>query len=104
MEKIISEKWLEKKVVEATKSAGGEAIKLFGLLFTGLPDRLVLLPRGKVCFAETKSSNDYRKANQGCSPRQVLVIAWLRKLGFKVYIVGDIASLNEFKKSLKCTD
>lgn len=91
---IISEKLLEKKGVEAVQKVGGQSIKLYGLTFTGLPDRLNLLPGGKVCFTEYKTTGKYP------SPRQKIVFPMLEKLGFRVWIVSDYETLELFKKSI----
>jgi hypothetical protein len=91
---IISEKLLEKKGVAAVTDVGGLSIKLYGLTFTGLPDRLNLLPGAKVCFAEFKTTG------KGLSPRQKIVFPMLEKMGFRVWIVSDNDTLALFKKSL----
>lgn len=92
--KITSEKHLEKEVVRAVEKQGGLAIKLFGILFTGLPDRLILLPGGKVCFAEIKSSG------KKLSPRQKIVVPMLERLGFKVWFISNEIELNIFRNAI----
>ena len=52
----MNEKLLEKKLREGVKVKGGIALKLTSISLTGLPDRLVLLPGGRVKFAELKST------------------------------------------------
>lgn len=44
----------EKDLREAVTKAGGIAIKLPASLYRGIPDRLILLPNGKVHFVELK--------------------------------------------------
>ena len=44
------EKQIENKLITAVKKAGGIAPKFVSPSFTGMPDRLVLLPDGGVCF------------------------------------------------------
>lgn len=92
--KTVSEKLLEKKLREAVTNAGGLAVKLVAVSFTGLPDRLVLLPGARICFVEVKSTG------KGLKPRQKIIIPMLEKLGFKVWIVDSEETLKEFKKSL----
>jgi hypothetical protein len=92
---MASEKLLEKKLVKAVQEVGGLAVKLIAASFTGLPDRLVLLQGGKVCFVETKSSGKKLK------PRQEVIRNLLQRLGFTVWVVDSNESLNEFKKSIK---
>ena len=51
-----SEKYLEKKLREEVRKAGGLAIKFTSPYFTGMPDRLVLMPKGRIWFVEVKST------------------------------------------------
>lgn len=77
------EKYLEQKLVKAVKSAGGLALKFTSPSYNGAPDRLLLLPGGRMAFAEVKAS--------GMKPRplQIRRHRMLRLLGFKVYVVDD---------------
>jgi hypothetical protein len=49
-----SEKRIEKYLCERVKARGGLCIKLNPLWYIGIQDRLVLLPRGRIGFAELK--------------------------------------------------
>ena len=49
------EKYIEKKLVEQVRSLGGIALKLISPGNSGVPDRLVLLPAGKIGFVEMKA-------------------------------------------------
>jgi hypothetical protein len=49
------EKHIEQKLVQAVKKASGIAPKLICPGFDGMPDRLVLLPNGKMAFVELKA-------------------------------------------------
>ena len=84
-----SEKTLERQLQDLVKDRGGLCLKLLPFQFTGLPDRMVLLPHGTVVFCETKSTGD------NPSPRQKLVHRKLRELGFKVLIINEPNKLNE---------
>lgn len=83
-----SEKKVEKYLVIRIKSLGGLCIKLVAQHFTGLPDRLCLLPGGILFFVETKSEGDKPR------PRQLFVHNQLRLLGFKVYVCDTRESVN----------
>lgn len=83
----MSEKLFERKLREKVKSFGGLAVKFFVLSFTGFPDRIILMPHGRIWFAELKSPG------KKPSPRQEVVIAFLRKLGFTVFIIDSHESL-----------
>jgi len=75
------ERDLERYTTMFIKSHGGLALKFISPGYAGVPDRLVLLPGGKMCFMELKASG--RKPR----PLQVRRIEQLRALGFKVYVV-----------------
>lgn len=77
------EKNIEQKFVKAVKSDGGIAPKLACPGFDGMPDRLVLLPEGRIGFVEVKAPGKEPR------PLQVRRHEMLRKLGFKVYILDD---------------
>ena len=69
------ERQIEKRVGDHVKSKHGQWIKLTGL--KGLPDRMILLPQGKVGFIEMK-----RPGNK-TSDMQHIWLDRLRALGFK---------------------
>lgn len=75
------EKIIEQHLVKAVKSSGGIAPKLVSPGFNGMPDRLVLLPGGKIGFVEVKAPGKEPR------PLQVARHGLLRRLGFKVYIL-----------------
>jgi hypothetical protein len=86
----MNEKLIEKKLREGVKKLKGEALKFFCMSFTGMPDRIVLMPGGRVWFVELKSTG------KKPSPRQEFVIGWLRKLGFQVFVIDTQEGLDEF--------
>ena len=51
-----SEKVLEAELRERCKALGWMCIKLTSQYQRGLPDRLILMPGGRVCFAEIKTT------------------------------------------------
>ena len=77
------EKIIEQHLVKAVKNSGGIAPKLVCLGFDGMPDRLVLLPRGKIGFVEVKAPGKEPR------PLQVARHGLLRRLGFKVYVLDN---------------
>ena len=74
-------KIIEQHLVKAVKNSGGIAPKLVCPGFDGMPDRLVLLPRGKIGFVEVKAPGKEPR------PLQVARHGLLRRLGFKVYVL-----------------
>lgn len=81
--KIESEKLLEKKLNFEIKRLGGMSIKLVTLHLNGLPDRLCLLPGGRLFFSEIKTTK--KKIRR----LQEIIAGRLIKLGFKVYIIDS---------------
>lgn len=77
----MNEKQIEKKLVEAVKQSGGLAPKFVSPGFDGVPDRLILLPSGRMAFAELKSPGKKMR------PLQVRRMRQLEGLGFKVYCI-----------------
>ena len=62
------EKEVEQKLVKAVKLAGGFCIKFTSPGFDGVPDRLVLLPKGRMAFIELKAPGKKPRALQKRSP------------------------------------
>ena len=77
------EKTIEQHLVKAVKNSGGIVPKLVSPGFDGMPDRLVLLPAGKIGFVEVKAPGKEPR------PLQVARHGLLRRLGFKVYVLDD---------------
>lgn len=78
-----TEKHIEQKLVKAVKAVGGIAPKLTSPGFDGMPDRLVLLPNGKIGFVEVKALGKKPRPIQESRIRQ------LRNLGFNVFVLDD---------------
>ena len=83
------EKFIEKKLVEAVKKKGGMALKFVSPSFNGMPDRIVLLPIGKMAFVELKAPGEQMRPIQVKRKRQ------LERLGFSVYCIDDVEQIEE---------
>lgn len=90
---IEKEKNLESRLRDRIKQLGGWSIKLLSLHISGLPDRLCLLPGGKLFFAEIKTTNK--------KPRKIQLVVHnkLRDLGFKVYVIDSTEKIKEALRS-----
>lgn len=75
------EKEVEKKLVSAVKRMGGICPKWVSPGFDGMPDRIVLLPKGKIGFVEVKAPGEQPR------PLQTARHRLLRKLGFLVFVL-----------------
>ena len=81
------EKIIERKLIKAVKAVGGIAPKFVSPGFDGMPDRLLLLPDGRVAFVEVKAT--------GCKPRplQESRHGLLRRLGFQVFVLDSVEGI-----------
>ena len=84
-----SEKVLETKLRKAIESRGGMCLKLLSQLHRGLPDRLILMPRGLTYFAEIKTTGKRPTKLQEYCHRQ------LESLTFPVFVIDSTTSLEE---------
>ena len=80
----MKEKIIEKKLVKTVKEAGGIAPKLICPGFDGMPDRIVLLPGGRMGFVEVKAPGKVPRPLQEARHRM------LRRLGFQVYLLDAV--------------
>lgn len=73
---------MERKLVDAVIDMGGLAMKFIAPGLDGVPDRLVLLPHGRIAFVECKAPG------QGLRPLQRKRKEQLEALGFSVYCLS----------------
>lgn len=81
------ERAVERKLVLETKKRGGLALKFVSPGTDGVPDRIVLLPRGKLAFVELKAPGKTMR------PLQVRRKEQLEALGFLVYCVDGVEQI-----------
>lgn len=80
------EKEVESKLKKPIEQLGGLCLKFVTPGFTGVPDRIILLPGARIVFVETKAPGKTER------PRQNYVQGLLRRLGFTVYSAVDNAA------------
>ena len=85
------EKEIEAKLVRLVRDRGGLCLKWVCPGWAGVPDRLILLPRGRVIFVELK-----RPRGGVLSSRQVWWHRKLQALGFPHYVIWDHPDLDAF--------
>jgi len=83
------EREIEVRFIKAVKDKGGLALKFVSPNFNGVPDRLILMPFGKMAFVELKAPKKKMRAMQIKRKRQ------LESLGFLVYCVDDIGMIGD---------
>lgn len=79
---------VESHLVRRVEALGGLAIKVRFL--TGWPDRMILLPRGRIMWVELK-----RPKGGKFEPLQPYWIKTLRKLGFAVHVCKTKEEVDE---------
>jgi len=93
----VSETQRETKLTSMVKKAGGLCIKLPAQLYRGIPDRLVLLPGGRVVFVELKRPSLPGQRGGKLSTSQSEFRKSLQLLGLRWYMIQDEADLERFK-------
>lgn len=83
------EKEVERKLREEVKKKGGVALKFVSPGMSGVPDRIILLPGGQICFVELKAPGKKPR------PLQLSRHAMLRRLGFAVFVVDSFEGIEE---------
>lgn len=87
-----SEKYLERELTKSVGAIGGMNIKIHNPYHRGLPDRLVILPDGGICWVELKS--------KGKKPTKLQAVAHaeLRKRRQEVFVIDSYDELIKFQK------
>lgn len=88
------EKTVEKRLVDGIKRRGGKALKFIPTACKGMPDRLVLLPGGRVIWVELKA-DDGELSPMQCKRRKEL-----QALGFEVYVLQGVGMVEEFLRGI----
>ena len=91
------EKTIETKLVKAVKNMGGLALKFISPGLDGVPDRLVLLPGGKIAFIELKAPGKTLRPLQVRRKRQ------LESLGFSVYCMDSLEQIGVILSDLQAS-
>ena len=93
-EKPMNERTIERRLCQEIRALGGLALKFVSPGLAGVPDRLILLPGGKLAFVEVKAPG------QTLRPLQVRRKAQLEALGFQVYCLGGKEQIPELINSI----
>ena len=91
------EKTIEAKLVQAVRTKGGLAPKFTSPGFDGVPDRLVLLPGGKMAFIEVKAPGKTMRPLQKRRKRQ------LEGLGFLVFCLDRPEQIGGILNAIQAT-
>ncbi len=91
------ERAIEEKLRIESQKRGGLAMKFVSPGLVGVPDRIVVLPQGRIGFVELKAPGE--------KPRKIQVrrMEQLRKLGFPVYVLDDKEKIGEVLDDIQGT-
>lgn len=78
------ERRIEAALVKAARDVGGMALKWTSPGMTGVPDRIVFLPKGRIVFVELKAPG------KKPTPLQLKVQQQIRDLGFQVEVIDSM--------------
>ena len=92
------EKDIEKMLVDEVRNAGGRAYKFVSPGNDGVPDRIVIMPGGRLMFVELKTDTGR------LSKLQTVQIDRLKRLGVPVTVVYGCFGLEELFLNLSMTD
>lgn len=82
---------IEDALLEGTECAGGFCIKLPAIWYTGIPDRLLLLPGGRAVFVELK-----RPVGGRMGRLQPWWRDQLQRLGFRWVLLKTVEEVKAF--------
>ena len=89
------ERDIEGKLRDAVKEMGGECWKFTSPGTAGVPDRIILMPKGRMAFVETKAPGEKPRALQLSRHRL------LKRLGFKVYVLDNTEDIKNIIKEVQ---
>ena len=91
------ERAIEEKLRVESKKRGGLSMKFVSPGLVGVPDRIVVLPQGRLGFVELKAPGE--------KPRKIQLrrMEQLRKIGFLVYVLDDKEKIGEILDDIQGT-
>ena len=86
---------IEKKLVSLVRRLGGECLKFVSPGNAGVPDRIVMMPHGKIYFVELKAPGEKPRA------LQIAVHDRFKRLGFPVTVIDSMEGVEDFVRALE---
>lgn len=86
----MEESKIEKRLKKEIELIGGKALKFVSPGMSGVPDRIILLPHGRIVFIELKAPGKKPR------PIQIKRIKELKDLGFDVRVIDSIKGVKDF--------
>ncbi len=90
----MEEKKIEQKLIKAVSQKGGVCWKFTSPGTAGVPDRIVLMPKGNIAFVEVKAPGEKPRSLQ-LSKHKLL-----RRLGFQVYVLDALEDIDKIIKEV----
>ncbi len=90
----MTEKKIEQALVIAVKTQGGICWKFVSPGTAGVPDRIILMPMGRIAFVEVKAPGERPRKLQLARHRL------LRRLGFKTFVLDNIDDIQKIIKEV----
>ncbi len=94
----MKERKIEEKLRNAVRQKGGLCWKFVSPGNAGVPDRIVLMQKGKVAFVEVKAPGETMRPLQEKRKRQ------LESLGFKVFCLDSIEDILKVISEIEGSD
>jgi hypothetical protein len=91
----MQESRIEKRLKKEIEKIGGKALKFVSPGVSGIPDRIVLLPQGRIVFVELKAPGEKLRALQEYRAKE------LKALGFRVEMIDTAEKVGRFVLDLK---
>ncbi|MHB1654401.1 MAG: VRR-NUC domain-containing protein [Desulfitobacteriaceae bacterium] len=88
------ERLIEQKLRNGVRTKSGLALKFVSPGMAGVPDRIVLVPGGRVYFVELKAPGKH------LSPKQVKMAAVLERMGHDVRLIDSLELVESFLDEL----
>lgn len=89
------ESFIEEKLTKAVNQNGGVCWKFTSPGTAGVPDRIILMPEGRIAFVEVKAPGEKPR------PLQLSRHRLLRRLGFKIYVLNNIEEIGGIIDEIK---
>ena len=86
---------IEKKLVSLVRRSGGECLKFVSPGNAGVPDRIVMMPHGKIHFVELKAPGEKPR------PLQVVIHEEFAAMGFRVEVIDTLEGVETFVRALE---
>ena len=89
------ESFIEEKLTKAVNQNGGVCRKFTSPGTAGVPDRIILMPEGRIAFVEVKAPGEKPR------PLQLSRHRLLMRLGFKVYVLDALEDIEKIISEVK---